>query len=41
MSGRSNSELKGNKVGPGEYNLKGELEMKKSGYQFSKERRDR
>ena len=40
MYGRSNSELKGNKVGPGEYDLKSELEIKKSGNIFSKDRRD-
>ena len=38
--GRSNSELKGNKVGPGEYEIKGQLESNKSGYHFSKDRRD-
>ena len=40
MYGRSNSELKGNKVGPGEYEIKGELDLKKSGYHFTKDRRD-
>lgn len=40
LYGRSNSELKGIKVGPGEYDIKSQLEMKKSGYQFSKESRD-
>lgn len=32
--------MKGIKVGPGEYDIKGELELKKSGYQFSKDGRD-
>lgn len=32
--------MKGIKLGPGEYDLKSELEMKKSGHIFSKESRD-
>lgn len=33
--------MKGIKLGPGEYDIKGELELKKSGFAFSKEARDR
>ena len=32
--------MKGIKVGPGEYDIKSELELKKSGYTISKEARD-
>lgn len=38
--GKSRSDLKGNRTGPGDYEIKGEIELKKSGYQFSRSRRD-
>ena len=40
MYGRSQSEDKGNKLGPGEYNIKGELDHKKPSCIFPKDRRD-
>ena len=40
MSPRLNTDSKGNLVGPGQYDLKGSIELNRHGYQFSRDKKD-
>ena len=40
MHSRVNTDLNKSKVGPGDYEIKSEFENRKSGYHFSKDKKD-